>query len=338
MTTLHHTATKSETNPMKSASLKMLRMPAMALFCAVCILLVSSTCAADELTQTQSSESNLGEVSTPVQRAERAMDAGDYETAFAEYRAALDEANAQPGSASLRQNALDGFTKAGIRLVEQRIAEAQWPDAEDKIRTILQPEYNPSDKTAQKLLQQLENPLYYNKTITPEFVQQVEEVKHRVASGEGLIDSGRFNEAKKAFDSVLELDPYNAAAWQGIETINKAKRRVADMARKANAPLMRQRSEISAEWLPLGILGALALFSFALIFKGVFGSTSPNGLQNGGTANSGLFPLGWFVLAVALLAFAVIATRYQVIFVPDQTGQNVLKVDRWTGSVEWLAD
>ena len=273
-----------------------------------------------------------------MQRAEMAMDAGDYETAFAEYRAALDKENDKPGSGSLRQNALDGFTKAGTRLVEQRIAEGQWQDAEDKVRIILQPEYNPGDKTARKLLKQLEDPEYFNKSITPDFVAQVEQVKYLLRLAKGLSDSGRYNEAKKTFDSVLELDPYNVAAWQGIETVNKAKRRVADMARKANAPLMRQRSEISAEWLPLGILGALALFSFALIFKGLFGSTSPNGLQNGGTANSGLFPLGWFVLAVALLAFAVIATRYQVIFVPDQTGQNVLKVDRWTGSVEWLAD
>lgn len=273
-----------------------------------------------------------------MQRAEKAMAVGDYETAFAEYRAALDVVHDRPDSGSLRQIALDGFTKAGIRLVGQRIDEGQWQDAEDKIRTILQPEYNPGDKTAQKLLQQLEDPRYYNKTITPEFVEQVEEVKRRLASGNGLIESQRYDEAKKAFDSVLELDPYNAAAWQGIETINKAKRHVADMALKANAPLMRERSEISADWLPLGIIGALLLVSFILIFKGLFGSTSPNGFQNGETANGALFPIGWFVLAIAVLAFAVIATRYQIIFAPDQDGQSVLKVDRWTGSVEWLAD
>ena len=338
MTTHHRTPTDCESTVPNTARTKTCRTLAAALFCALWIFSAPPTYAADEFETTPLSANNTGEASASIARGEKALSAGDYETAFAEYRAALDVVHDRPDSGSLRQIALDGFTKAGNRLVGQRIDEGQWQDAEDKIRTILRPEYNPGDRTAQKLLQQLEDPRYYNKTITPEFVEQVEEVKLRLAWGNGLIDSQRYDEAKKAFDSVLELDPYNAAAWQGIETINKAKRHVADMARKANAPLMRERSEISAEWLPLGILGALLLISFVLIFKGLFGSTSPNGFQNGETANGALFPLGWFVLAITLLAAVAIATRYEVIFAPDQDGQSVLKVDRWTGAVEWLAD
>jgi hypothetical protein len=165
----------------------------------------------------------------------------------------------------------------------------------------------------------------------------VEQVKHLLNFADGLSDSGRYDQAKQTLDSVLEMDPYNEGAWRGIEKINKAKRRVADLARKANAPLVPDRPLKPSEWLPLGILGALVLISFAIIFKGLFGSTGLNGLENGKAGASALSPLVWFVLAVAVLALAAVTMRYQIVFAPSQGAPSVLKVDRWTGSVEWLA-
>jgi hypothetical protein len=44
------------------------------------------------------------------------------------------------------------------------------------------------------------------------------------------------------------------------------------------------------------------------------------------------------VLAVSVLAFAAMAIRYQIVFTPNENDPNVLKLDRWTGSVEWLGD
>lgn len=338
MTTHHRIPTDPESTVPNSRLPKTCRTLAVALFCALWIFPVSPTCAADELETTPLSANNSGGASASIARGEKALAVGDYETAFVEYRVALDAPRNETDAESLRQLALDGFTKAGTRLAEQRIAEAQWQDAEDKIRIILQPEYNPGDKTAQKLLKQLEDPEYYNKTITPDFVERVEQVKYLISSADGLADSGRYDEAKKALDSVLELDPYNTAAWQGIERINKAKRRIADMARRAAAPLMPAHTAKTSEWMPMAVLGALMLISFSVVLKGLFGSANASGLQKSETAPSALFPLAWFVLAISLLALIAIATRYEVIFAPDQNGQSVLKVDRWTGAVQWLAD
>ena len=269
-------------------------------------------------------------------RGKEALAVRDYETAFAEYRAALDEGLQEPDTGQLRAAAQDGFAKAGNKLAELRIEEGRWQDAEDTIRTVLRPEYAPNDKPAQKLLTQLEDPSYFNKTVTPEFVYQVEVIKHLLNVADGLSDSGRYDEAKKTLDSVLEKDPYNEAAWRGIEKINKAKRRVADIAREANAPLRPEYNTAKpTDWLPWGFLGALVLTSVVLVLRGVFGSDVS---QNGKAGASALLPLGWFVLAVSVLAFAAIAIRYQIVFTPNQNGPSVLKVDRWTGSVETLAD
>jgi len=337
MKTSHHTSTTADSLPSIPTFPKVFRALAIASFCALCVLSVSPALAEENPQSVQFAEKESDKTVLYMQRGDEALAARDYETAFAEYRLALD-LERRPDSDPLRNVALDRFTQAGLGLTEWRMAEGRWQDAEDTIRTILQPEYNPGDQTAQKLLMQLEDPSYFNKTITPEFVYQVEVVKSLLNAAGGLFDSGRFDEAKKAFDSVLELDPYNVTAWQGIERINKAKRRVADIARKANAPLMPEHSQKPVEWLPMGLLGLLVLISLALIFRGLFTSTALNGLENGKTGSGSLLPLGWFVLAFALLAFTVIATRYQIIFSPEQNDQRVLKVDRWTGSVEWLAD
>ena len=292
---------------------------------------------ADENPQTtQLSGSESADVRPLLQRGEEALAVGDYETAFAEYRAAVDEGLQEPDAGQLRAAALDGFAKAGKGLAELRIAEGRWQDAEGTIRTVLQPEYNPNDKPAQKLLTQLEDPLYFNKTVTPEFVYQVEVIKHLLNVADGLSDSGRYDEAKKTLDSVLEKDPYNEAAWRGIEKINKAKRRVADIAREANAPLRPDYNAVKPnDWLPWGLLGALVLTSVTLVLRAVFGS---NVSQNGKAGASALLPLGWYVLAVSVLVFAAMAIRYQIVFSPNENDPNVLKLDRWTGSVEWLGD
>ncbi len=229
---------------------------------------------ADENPQTtQLSGSESADIRPLLQRGEEALAVGDYETAFAEYRAAVEEGLQEPDAGQLRAAALDGFAKAGKGLAELRIAEGRWQDAEDTIRTALRPEYAPNDKPAQKLLTQLEDPLYFNKTVTPEFVYQVESIKHLLSVADGLSETGRYDEAKETLDSVLEKDPYNEAAWRKIENINKAKRRVADIAREANAPLRPDYNAVKQnDWLPWGLLGALVLTSVTLVLRAVFGS------------------------------------------------------------------
>jgi tetratricopeptide (TPR) repeat protein len=268
---------KPATNPEPTSQIpalhKMFGMPATVVLCAICIL-SSSPMYADENPQTtQLSGSESADIRPLLQRGEEALAVGDYETAFAEYRAAVEEGLQEPDAGQLRAAALDGFAKAGKGLAELRIAEGRWQDAEDTIRTALRPEYAPNDKPAQKLLTQLEDPLYFNKTVTPEFVYQVESIKHLLSVADGLSETGRYDEAKETLDSVLEKDPYNEAAWRKIENINKAKRRVADIAREANAPLRPDYNAVKQnDWLPWGLLGALVLTSVTLVLRAVFGS------------------------------------------------------------------
>ncbi len=165
-----------------------------------------------------------------MERGTEALMQRDYETAYAQYKAAVDVLPDAPSVRHLRAVALDGFSKAVMGLAEQRIAEGRWEDAETTVKVILEPQYNPNYKPAQRLLARLESPDYFNKTVTPGFVSKVEEVKKLLLDAQGLYDSARFDEAMEKYERVLQLDRYNVAARRGMEQVNLARSRVADAA------------------------------------------------------------------------------------------------------------
>lgn len=152
----------------------------------------------------------------------------DYETAYAQYKAAVDALPDAPRVRDLRATAMDGFCKACMGLAEQRISEGRWEDAKETTNKLL--EYNPNYKPAQRLLARLEAPDYFNKTVTPNQVAKVEEVKQLLVEAQGLFDSARFDEATARYEAVLRLDRYNVAARRGMEQVNVAKMRIADAA------------------------------------------------------------------------------------------------------------
>jgi general secretion pathway protein D len=165
-----------------------------------------------------------------MQRGTEALAVRDYEKAFSEYRAALDAIPDAPEVRELHKVALDGFTKAAMGLAEQRIAEGRWEDAQTTVECLLQPQYNPTYKPARLLLQRLESPDYFNKTVTPGFVSKVEQVKKLLIEGQGLYDSGRFDDAMRKYEEVLQLDRFNIAARRGMEQVDIGRTRVAEAA------------------------------------------------------------------------------------------------------------
>jgi len=165
-----------------------------------------------------------------MQKGTAALAERDYETAYAQYKAAVDSLPDAPNVHELRTVALDGFSKAVMGLSEQRIAEGRWEDAKSPVEVLLQPQYNPNYKPAQRLLARLEAPDYFNKTVTPGFVSKVELVKKLLVEAQGLYDSGRFDDALKKYEEVLQNDRYNIAARRGMEQVNLARMRVTDAA------------------------------------------------------------------------------------------------------------
>ena len=117
------------------------------------------------------------------------------------------------------------FIKTALRYAEELIENGRYSDAEKVAKTILLPDYDPSNKAAIRLLSNLEQPDYYNKTVTPDFAEDREEVTKLLYEADGFYQAGRFDLAIKRYEQVLNIDRYNIAARKGMEQVNLAKAR-----------------------------------------------------------------------------------------------------------------
>ncbi len=160
-----------------------------------------------------------------VKKADNAAAEKDYETAYVNYLDALDKIPAGGATDKLRAETLAKFSRIGLLYAEQLISNGKYSDAERVAKTILLPEYDPSSKPAVRLLANLEQSDYYNKTVTSQFAADREEVTKLLYEGEGFYQSGRFDLALKRYEQVLDIDRYNIAARKGMEQVNTDKRK-----------------------------------------------------------------------------------------------------------------
>jgi general secretion pathway protein D len=159
-----------------------------------------------------------------IKRGDADMIRQDYEQAMREYRTAVDSLPDAPATADRRAVALQKFFDATLKLANQRIIEGRYVDAEATA------EYDPGYKPALTLLKNLEDPQYYNQTITPKFIDKVQQVKDLLSQAQGYYDSARYDQAFKRYEQVLSLDPTNIAARKGEERVDRARAHYGDEA------------------------------------------------------------------------------------------------------------
>jgi general secretion pathway protein D len=156
-----------------------------------------------------------------VLEGEKFMKQRDYAKAHAAYKQAVTLIPNSANTAASWERAVEKFGESCGKLAEQRIAEGRYADAEMILRDLLD-NYDPKNKQAVVILSRLEMPDYYNKTLTPKFVGNVEQVKQWFLDAEGYYNSGRFDLAFKRCEQILNTDPYNIAAQQMKEKIDRA--------------------------------------------------------------------------------------------------------------------
>lgn len=165
-----------------------------------------------------------------IAEGDKAMKSKDYEIAAQQYKAAADVLVDSPVTHKLRWAAVERYCDASVSLAQQRIAEGRYAQAEASVKAVLADAYNPRCSGALAILAHLEEPGYYNKTITPKFHANVEQVKAWFVDAQGFYDSGRFELAMKRYDQILGVDPTNEAARQGMIKVDQARNQYADVA------------------------------------------------------------------------------------------------------------
>ena len=177
-----------------------------------------------------------------VNNGTEAMMNQDYESAFAYFKSAVDVLpSSGPATQSVREEALDGFCRAAVKLAEQRISEGRYQDATTTVKVVLEERYAPNYGPALALEQKLKDPTRFNRALTPGFIANIEEVKQLLLEADGFYASGRFDLAFKRYEQVLNIDKYNIAARRGMERVNGAREKYATSAyNEARGDMLRQ--------------------------------------------------------------------------------------------------
>ena len=155
-----------------------------------------------------------------VVRAERAVKDKNLKQAYIDYLAALELIPAGTATATDRQAVLNEFSKTATDYARSLIARGNYSDAENVAKTVLDPQVNPTYTPAARILSQLEKQ-NYNTTVDPKFSAKRDEVDKLLNQAAGYYATGRNDLAIKRYEQVLNLDPYNLAARQGMEQVNQ---------------------------------------------------------------------------------------------------------------------
>ncbi len=173
--------------------------------------------------EVQRRQAGISQGEAALARGKAAMKAKDYGAAHEEFRTAVTYLPDAVVSGKAHDEAVEGFCKSGVVLAEARIAEGRYADAEAILSEILSDRYDSKCRPAQELYAHLRQPGYFNKTMSPTFIEKVEQVKQLLTEADGFYNSGRYDLAMKRYDQVLALDPYNTAARRGQEKVNNTK-------------------------------------------------------------------------------------------------------------------
>lgn len=168
-------------------------------------------------------QAEAGDAQNSLAQAEKAYKEKDYETAYVKYLDAVDSIPAGAASAKTRGPVLAKFSEAAIAYAGELVRNGRYSDAEKVAKTVLLPQYNPGYRPAIQFLSNLEQPDYFNKTVTPEFSAQRDQVTKLLTEADGYYATGRLDLAIKRYEQVLNIDRYNKAARMGMERVNNQK-------------------------------------------------------------------------------------------------------------------
>lgn len=129
-----------------------------------------------------------------------------------------------------RQAIVSEYTLIALSYAREMIQKGRYQDAESAAKSVLEIGVNPGNQEAVRLLSDLEQPEIFNKTVTPKFADQRDEVVRLLRDANGLTQSGRYDLAMKQYEAALVIDPYNTAARKGMEEIHHATTQYADEA------------------------------------------------------------------------------------------------------------
>jgi len=146
---------------------------------------------------------------------------GDYQMAVDKYKQALDKVPDAPMFADRRQSYMAHYGDACVALAMQHRKVGKYDEARTLLNNVLS--VDPENGDAKRELGYLDDPIRTNPALTYEHTQNVDKVRRTLYTAEGNFNLGKFDDAKREYENVIRIDPYNTAARRGLERIASAK-------------------------------------------------------------------------------------------------------------------
>ncbi len=119
--------------------------------------------------------------------------------------------------------AADRYATAATERSRALAKGGDYESAKQLLDQVLAPTVAPAHLGAIKLRKQIDDPIRYNHTLTPEHVQDVQKVGLSLREAEGYYNLGQYDRALAMYRNVLRIDPFNKAARRGMEKVEATK-------------------------------------------------------------------------------------------------------------------
>lgn len=147
----------------------------------------------------------------------------DFQKAVDKFRSALSTLPEAPTLADRRASYTEHLADSSVALAQQFRKVGKYDEARALLDGVLTPEVDPENAAAKVELGYLDDPIRTNPALTYEHTKNIDEVRRGLYMAQGNYDLGKFDAAKANYESVLRIDPYNAAARRGMEKIAATK-------------------------------------------------------------------------------------------------------------------
>ncbi len=154
-----------------------------------------------------------------LQQGRTAYSQKEYVQSLEKYEAAWKVLPKAPATQKLQEFLQKSIGDASIAVAMEYSRIGRYDEAEQLLLDVL--ERDPNNKRARHELSLMRDPVRNNPALTPEHVKNVEEVNRLLTLAYGHLDLGNYDAAYAEFNRVIKIDPYNAAARRGQESISK---------------------------------------------------------------------------------------------------------------------
>ncbi len=176
-----------------------------------------------------------------MRTAKKAFANKEYEVAFFEYQSALAHLpSAGNATEQIRTIAKQKFGDAAISLARHLISQARFQEAQSVLQAVLEYCSKNHPKTL-ALQKKLKGHKAFNKTLTPQFLEQTKTINQLLYEAKQFHRSGQYDQTLRRYEQILNMDKYHVVARQGLLDVEKARMRYSE------AAYMERRSQLIAD-------------------------------------------------------------------------------------------